>query len=137
MVAEKKHGRVKKNTRDDLFVGSEARFSLGGGTYVNGNVIATLRRDGRRRRSGGLLFMKEAIEEGERKKKRRRRRRRIHRPHGAMHIHIYIYNVVNCQRYYGLCPVSDQQNLLSLLLAPSQFFSPLVASLEAANPLPR
>lgn len=90
MVAEKKHGRVKKNTRDDLFVGSEARFSLGGGTYVNGNVIATLRRDGRRRRSGGLVFMKEAIEEGERKKKRRRRRRRIHRPHGAMHIHIYI-----------------------------------------------
>lgn len=90
-----------------------------------------------RRRSGGLVFMKEAIEEGERKKKRRRRRRRIHRPHGAMHIHIYIYNVVNCQRYYGLCPVSDQQNLLSLLLAPSQFFSPLVASLEAANPLPR
>lgn len=55
----------------------------------------------------------------------------------ALCIYIYIYNVVNCQRYYGLCPVSDQQNLLSLLLAPSQFFSPLVASLEAANPLPR
>lgn len=135
MVAEKKHGRVKKNTRDDLFVGSEARFSLGGGTYVNGNVIATLRRDGRRRRSGGLLFMKEAIEEG--KEKKRDEEEEESTGHMALCIYIYIYNVVNCQRYYGLCPVSDQQNLLSLLLAPSQFFSPLVASLEAANPLPR
>lgn len=56
MVAEKKHGRVKKNTRDDLFVGSEARFSLGGGTYVNGNVIATLRRDGQEEEAEGWFL---------------------------------------------------------------------------------
>lgn len=56
MVAEKKHGRVKKNTRDDLFVGSEARFSLGGGTYVNGNVIATLRRDGQEEEAEGCFL---------------------------------------------------------------------------------
>ena len=88
-----------------------------------------------RRRSGGLLFMKEAIEEG--KEKKRDEEEEESTGHMALCIYIYIYNVVNCQRYYGLCPVSDQQNLLSLLLAPSQFFSPLVASLEAANPLPR
>lgn len=51
-----KNGRVKKNTRDDLFVGSEARFSLGGGTYVNGNVIATLRRDGQEEEAEGCFL---------------------------------------------------------------------------------
>lgn len=84
--------------------------------------------------------MKEAIEEGK-EKKRDEEEEEESTGHMALCIYIYIYNVVNCQRYYGLCPVSDQQNLLSLflplLLAPSQFFSPLVASLEAANPLPR
>lgn len=76
--------------------------------------------DATTKKSGGLLFMKGGETIGEKK-------RGIHRPHGAMHIHIYIHAiVVNCQRYYGLCPVRTESSsslpFSAPSCAPSQFF---------------
>lgn len=133
MVAEKKHGRVKKNTWDDLFVGSEARFSRWWNVRKRKcHCHASTRRP---RRSGGLLFMKggETIGArrggggGGREKKEMKKR---NPPATWRYAYIYIH-IVNCQRYYGLCPVSDQQNL------PPPFFCPFLCPLPVFFPTRR
>lgn len=134
MVAEKKHGRVKKNTWDDLFVGSEARFSRWWNVRKRKcHCHASTRRP---RRSGGLLFMKggETIGArrggggGGREKKEMKKR---NPPATWRYAYIYIH-IVNCQRYYGLLAINR-----TFLLHFSPFFCPFLCPLPVFFPTRR